>query len=74
MLYTADAALTPTDWSADGGYIILDSDATATPDRNQTGSTNIVYVDLETGIATDFLKMDDDVDYGKLPPDRQWIA
>jgi hypothetical protein len=58
---------TPTDWSRDGRYLLYDF--------NRSGqSTDIFYLDLETGRSMPFLDPDADVERAAFSPDGRWVA
>ncbi|GMQ82587.1 MAG: hypothetical protein BMS9Abin05_2041 [Rhodothermia bacterium] len=67
-LFTSTGNVTLTDWSSDGRYIVYFTDTAG------LSSSNIEYIDVETRETTEFLANDIDTDFGRLSPDRRWMA
>jgi len=66
-LFEGSIFVEPTDWSADGETIILN-------EGNVGSKTNIGYLDVSSGTRHPFQHIEEDVDYGVLSPDGNWIA
>jgi len=68
-LVRADTRIDPTDWSADGRYLLYNRE-----EGGSMSASSIRYRDLESGEDRPYLAVDLDLDYARFSPDGRWVT